>query len=131
MVVGGEHERVIGCERITLGDQLDRCARIGGEADRVVFHGSVEVLQHHRARLIYPAGALARRGVLGVRVPQDRTRQQCRMGSNLAFGVERTPGVVEVSVPSSVETREFVHPQLREECVVANTDFGHGRGEAG
>ena len=76
VVVGGEHANRVRCEWITLSDQLDRGARVRGEAHHVDVGVGVEKRQDTMFCRGDGVGAGARGGVIGMRVAEEAGRHQ-------------------------------------------------------
>ena len=96
MVVGGENAIGFGREWKRFGDELERRARIGREADRILGWIGVEEVEHRLPRGFDDFRGGRGRWIVGVRIPEQRIRQVRTVFAYERFGVQGRARIVEV-----------------------------------
>ena len=119
VIISHQAEVAARLERITLPDQLQCSAGIGGENDRVLIGIGPEIAQYILSGLLHEMGRGQGGGVLGVGIAQHRVAEKGRVLPHQPIGIEPPARVVEIHMPLLVQSAILPLTQLaqREKAV--------------
>ncbi len=126
MVVGRQNESAAQRKSVALGDELDGCCRVGGEADIVDVRIGIEEGERRGTGGRLCGSASAGRQMLRVGIAENPVRQPVTMRSCLRGAVQRARRVIEIGDAGGIETREFAGAKSGKVECIGRIDGLHG-----